>query len=449
MGDPDQSIYGWRGARIDNILNFEEDYPDATIIRLEQNYRSTKHILSAANSVIRKNLQRMEKDLWTENSDGMPVVFEESPDEYQEARAVIKKIKSLTAATDGLKYRDIAVFYRTNAQSRVFEEQLIREGMPYAIVGGTRFYDRKEIRDAIAYLMTVANPADAMSFQRVINTPSRHIGKAALDAIVAISAGRGLTLFEALKAASSEGVLQQKAKAREFINAIEIFKWAGTAPADANDSNSQHATGQVTSEKTLFSNSNTNNTKPELLSDRTLKLLENSGYMRMLQEEGTEEAFERIENLFELVSAIKDFETSNPDSGLNAFLDHVALISAIDSYEGQTDVLTLMTIHSAKGLEFKTVFIAGMEEGLFPLQGSRSSGDEDELEEERRLCYVGMTRAKESLFLHSARQRTVYGKLRYKERSRFIDEISHEHIKITGQSEVISQAKPFKRSSNE
>ncbi|MBI5344277.1 MAG: UvrD-helicase domain-containing protein [Deltaproteobacteria bacterium] len=405
VGDPDQSIYAWRGADIGNILDFERDYPDAAIFKLEQNYRSTRQILSAANSVIEKNMKRMKKNLWTENHEGSPVQFEEAEDEYREAELVIKRLRGLMAGK-AIGYGDIAIFYRTNAQSRVFEERLIREGIPYAIVGGVKFYDRKEIKDAIAYLKSIANPNDALSLLRIINTPPRRIGKATFDRIIAISRDKGITPHHALKEAFEDGTLN-KTNAREFINAASAFR------------------------KDLGGLS---------LHELTLRLMEDSGYMRMLQAEGTEEAYERIENLFEFVSAVKDFEAANQGANLQDFLDHIALISDIDLYKDKADRLTLMTLHSAKGLEFKAVFIVGMEEGLFP--HSRSAEDPEELEEERRLCYGGMTRAKEHLYLMSAGRRTVYGEERTQARSRFIDEIAPEFI-ATAEPEYDREARSF------
>ncbi|MBI5885228.1 MAG: UvrD-helicase domain-containing protein [Deltaproteobacteria bacterium] len=374
VGDPDQSIYGWRGADINNILDFEKDYPDTALLRLEENYRSTKKILAAANAVIEKNEKRLKKTLWTANEDGALLVYEETRDEYHEVRAVLARLKASLDTDGGLGYRDFAVFYRTNAQSRVFEEELIREGIPYTIVGGVRFYDRKEIRDAIAYLRCVTNPNDMISLQRVVNTPARGVGKVTFDKVRELASEAGVPLLDAFSA---------------FRSGIE--------------------TGGA-------------------LHELTLKLLEDSGYMQMWQAEATEEAAERIENIFEFVSAIKDFEAANEGATLSDFLDHVALISDVDSYNEDADHLTLMTIHSAKGLEFKGVLIAGMEEGLFP--HTRSFDDPDSLEEERRLCYVGMTRAREKLFLFSARTRSVYGETKSRTCSRFIDDIPAECLSV-------------------
>ena len=396
VGDPDQSIYAWRGADISNILDFEKDYPDATVLRLEQNYRSTRHILSAANSVIERNAKRLDKTLWTENHEGCQLVHEEARDEYDEARAVIRKLRERISKSS-LSYRDCAIFYRTNAQSRVFEELLIREGIPYAIVGGVRFYDRTEIKDALAYLRIISNPNDSISLQRIINKPARGIGKVTLDKTIAISNDLSIPLLEAFREAQDRGLLG-KTKTKAFLEAYDSFR--------------VHM-GKLS------------------LHELALQLLEDAGYMMMWQEENTQEATERVENLFEFISAIKDFEAANPGASLSDFLDQVALIADIDNYEEKSDRLTLMTLHSAKGLEFKAVFLVGMEEGLFP--HSRSAEDPSQLEEERRLCYVGMTRAREELYLFSARARSVYGESRYQARSRFIDEIDPQHILLANE----------------
>ncbi|MBI5236688.1 MAG: UvrD-helicase domain-containing protein [Deltaproteobacteria bacterium] len=397
VGDPDQSIYGWRGADINNILDFEKDYPDADVLKLEENYRSTKKILSSANSVIENNTKRLDKTLRTQNPDGDKVVFEECETEYDEGRAVLRWIKKLMSLDKGIAYSDVAIFYRTNAQSRVFEEAMMRDGIPYVIVGGTRFYDRAEIRDSLAYMRLMANPNDLLSLTRAVNTPSRGVGPVALEKVRSISIDRGVSLFEALKIASDNGVIR-KSGVGQFIAACAGF----------------------TRDAALHS-----------LSDRTLRLLEESGYMTMWQGDGSEEAMQRVENIFELISAIKEFEAARASAdgrALQEFLDHVALISDLDGIEEKIERITMMTVHSAKGLEFKAVFITGMEEGLFP--HSRSVDSVESLEEERRLCYVAMTRARKRLFLLAARSRTVWGAQGWRTRSRFLDEIPNEHIEF-------------------
>ncbi|MFQ5354251.1 MAG: ATP-dependent helicase [Thermodesulfobacteriota bacterium] len=408
VGDPDQSIYAWRGACIDNILRFQQDYPGASVFRLEQNYRCTKMILTAANSLIDRNARRLEKELWTENPEGPPVSYDEAADEREEARLVIKKIKTLREEDPGLQYGDMAVFYRTNAQSRVFEEELLREGMPYAVVGGVRFYERKEIRDAMSYLRVIVNPRDAISFTRIVNSPPRGIGKVTLERIITLAKERGLTLMEALRAADNEGLIKKKG-AKGLLDAFAAFS------ADM---------GSLS------------------LNELTLRLLEDAGYMHALTEDGSEEAFARMENIFEFVSAIKDFERAVEDATLQDFLDHVSLTSDVDSYDEEAGRVTLMTLHAAKGLEFNVVFIAGLEEGLFP--HSRSIDDPEQLEEERRLCYVGMTRAKKRLFLSGAQSRNIFGESRYQIASRFIDEIESDAIELkVAQKAAASSTTPY------
>ena len=406
VGDEDQSIYGWRGADIRNILEFEKDYPDVEIIRLEQNYRSTKNILSAANSVVEKNTKRIGKTLWTENLDGELVDYQMARDEHHEASLVYNKIEEMikrevkegVGQGERLSYKDFAIFYRTNAQSRIFEEHFIRSGLPYNIVGGLRFYERREIKDAIAYLKVVANPSDSLSLMRIVNTPPRGIGKTTVDRVAAFGAEQNIPLFDAFKLAIERGILPQH-KGHSFITLIERFK--GLA-------------GNI------------------LIHEFAKRLLEESGYIKMWEDEHTEEAEARIENLHELISAIRDFERDRKEHGLAAFLDHVALISDIDTYEDKYNRVTLMTLHSAKGLEFPAVFMVGMEEGLFPHSRSLNSENDDELEEERRLCYVGMTRAMRKLFLLGARERTIYGESRFQGQSRFIDEIDPNYLEIIG-----------------
>ncbi|VAV84627.1 ATP-dependent DNA helicase UvrD/PcrA [hydrothermal vent metagenome] len=406
VGDPDQSIYGWRGADIRNIMEFERDWADATIMRLEQNYRSTSYILSAANSVIKNNDDRYEKNLWTENPDGSPVIYKECDDERQESGAIIKAVKdAMRGAEVAEHYRDFAVFYRTNAQSRLIEEFFLREGVPYVIVGGVKFYERLEIKDALAYLRLISNPKDELSLKRIINVPPRGIGAVTLNSIANLAASEGITLIEGVGRAIEEGLLKKQAQRVFFKTIVEARK-------KLKEGVPLHEIAQ--------------------------QLIEETGYIALYEKEGSEEAFQRIENLQELISAIKDFEDNNRNASvelietegthpmLSAFLEHVSLISDLDSYKDKTNAVTLMTLHSAKGLEFPVVFITGLEEGLFP--HSRSNDNPEELEEERRLCYVGMTRAMKQLHLLSARSRTIFGERRYQVASRFIEEIDPKYL---------------------
>jgi len=387
VGDDDQSIYRWRGADIRNILDFERDYPDATIVTLEQNYRSTRTILAAASGVIRHNPHRHEKALWTTNPDGEAVRLYEAYDGHDEARAIAEEIARLR---DGLRYRDMVVLYRTNAQSRLFEEQFLRSGIPYAIVGGVRFYERREVRDLIAYLRLALNPADGASAERVINVPRRGIGDVSLERLRAYAAAHGIGLVEAL--ARPEG--------------LDLLPKAA-----------QHAAGAFAA-------------LVERLRDRAQRvraadLLElaivETGYQAMLEAEGTEEAYSRLENLRELVTVAQEFEQTTGETTLEAFLQHLALVTDLDTWQQEVDRTTLMTLHSAKGLEFPVVFLAGMEEGLFP--HARALEEEGGLEEERRLCYVGMTRAKHRLYLSYARNRTIFGTTVPGVPSRFLEEV--------------------------
>ncbi len=396
VGDPDQSIYAWRGADIRNILDFEKDYSESTILKLEQNYRSTKNILAAANSVIKNNDSRLDKNLWTDNDEGEKITYARCRDEHHEASTVVEEIKlALSSPSEPkLNYSDFAVFYRTNSQSRVFEEHLMRSSIPYALIGGFRFYERKEIRDAITYLRVLINPKDSISFQRIINTPPRGIGKATMDSLWEITKETGCGLYDAFKIGIERKIVK-KPKALELLKAMEDIK--------------KDIAGME-------------------IHEAALRLLEDVGYMGMYIDENTEEALGRIENLHELVTAIKDFEMVTESPTLGEFLDQVSLTSDTDSLEDKTNKVTLMTAHSAKGLEFDTVFMVGLEEGLFP--HSRSMDSEKEIEEERRLCYVGMTRAKRKLSILSADTRRVYGEPRYQMQSRFIDEIDLEFINI-------------------
>ncbi|HHL39309.1 MAG TPA: hypothetical protein ENJ37_02275 [Deltaproteobacteria bacterium] len=395
VGDPDQSIYAWRGADIRNILDFEKTYPDATVLRLEQNYRSTRTILQAANSVIARNRGRFEKTLWTDNDHGEPVTYEEARDEYHEAELVAAAVRELAAA--GEPYRSMAVFYRTNAQSRVLEERFMREGLPYTIVGGLKFYDRMEIRDVLAYLRVAANRSDAVSLGRIVNTPPRGVGKTTMERVRELAGRRGLTLYDAFVRAAEEGLFRKGGKVKRLLECFEDFTVA-------------HGRREAP------------------LHELALRLLEDCGYMEMWLAQRSDEAMERVENIYEFLSAARDFEAANPEAGLDDFLDHVSLISDIDTYDEEADRVTLMTVHAAKGLEFPHVFIIGLEEGLFP--HSRSMDSEEDVEEERRLFYVAMTRAERRLHLLSASSRSLFGETRYQLRSRFVDEIAPQFLEV-------------------
>ncbi len=394
VGDPDQSIYGWRGADISNILDFHRDFPDATVYKLEQNYRSTGYILKAADSLVRNNLKRMDKTLWTAREDGEKVTFRMTRNEYHEAETVAGIVTETMIREPSRRYSDFAVFYRTNAQSRVFEEYFLRHSIPYTIVGGLRFYERREIKDSLAYLRLIVNPGDSLSLKRIINTPPRGVGKATFNKVSVIASETKTSLYEAFKEACRRDLLS-RTKVPQFIRLLEDLK-------ARLDTMSPHE---------LFHT-----------------LIRDSGYLEMWEKEKTDDAESRIENLHELGSAIRNFEDAGDGRGLPEFLDQVALISDVDGYEDKHNRITMMTLHSAKGLEFPIILMVGMEEGLFP--HARSLENPDALEEERRLCYVGMTRAMERLYLFAARQRTVFGEPRFQGQSVFIDEISPEFIEI-------------------
>lgn len=396
VGDSDQSIYRWRGADITNILSFEEDYPKAKTILLEQNYRSTKIILQAANHVIENNTNRKAKKLWTENEEGQKIIHYEADNEQDEAYFVVRKIKE--AVVDGANLDDIAILYRTNAQSRVIEEMLVKANIEYTIVGGTKFYDRKEIKDILAYLRLIANPDDDLSFRRIINVPKRGIGAATIDKIAAFAEEHDLSLYQAATEVEHIGLGARAAsKIVEFVSQLD--NW-------------------VKMQEFLS------------VTDLVQEVLEKTGYMEALKNEKTIEAQSRIENLEEFQSVTTEFEKRSEDKSLVAFLTDLALIADIDQLDEeeveQKQGLVLMTLHSAKGLEFPIVFIIGMEEGIFP--HSRSLFDQEEMEEERRLAYVGITRAEKILYLTNARIRTLYGRTNSNQPSRFIDEIPDELI---------------------
>ena len=389
VGDDDQSIYRWRGADLNNILDFERDHPGCRVIKLEQNYRSTQNILDAAGDVVARNVGRKGKTLWTDNPGGEPIVVYNARDEQAEADFVAQRIRDL-AAEHGYSLDDFAVFYRTTAPSRVLEDALRRDVTPYVIVGGLRFYERKEVKDLVAYLRLVANPDDAQAFKRIVNVPARGIGAATVEKLEGLARTERASIWDACTRIADRKILGPKVlKALgELVGLIERVR----AKLDVM-------------------------AVPELI----MELLDTTGYLADLQNEGTIEAESRMENLQELVSAAREFMERSEDRSLQAFLDSVALIADIDEMSEGAGAVTLMTLHSAKGLEFPVVFITGMEEGVFP--HARALSDDDELEEERRLCYVGMTRAKRQLFLTSALSRRLYNNDNYNLPSRFLDEV--------------------------
>ncbi len=411
VGDADQSIYGWRGADIQNILDFEKDYPDAKVIKLEQNYRSTQIILDAANAVIENNTGRKPKNLWTENKSGADIIYFQAVDERDEARFVIEQLQNLQR-TENKKLGDMAILYRTNTQSRIFEEMLIKSGISYNMVGGLKFYERKEIKDIIAYLRVIFNPADSLSLLRIINVPKRGIGDASLAKIQAYAAASNVSLFEAVSnAAAIDGLSSRFVSKLDDLAGIifELMNLANEAPV-------------------------------EDLIDRVLR---DTGYLEELENERTPQAQSRIDNLHELISVAQEFAASEEENNLENFLAHVALVSDIDDTELGEDAITLMTLHSSKGLEFPVVFLVGMEEGLFP--HARTLMDETEIEEERRLCYVGITRAKEKLFLSSTKMRTIYGNTVTYPPSRFLQEIPAHLVKTIKRQERFSALENFKQ----
>lgn len=398
VGDADQSIYGWRGADMHNILNFEKDYPNATVIKLEQNYRSTKQILGAANAVIKKNINRKEKNLWTENPDGEKVKFIRCITDKTEAAFVAREIKRLVEK-ENVRYSDIAILYRTNSQSRVLEERFMQTEIPYTIVGGFKFYERKEIKDVMAYLRLILNPRDNISLQRIINVPRRGLGPVNMQRIVAYSNEIDKSIFEIIV---DDNLLSNVPNLSPKVNqALHDF-----AAMIMSFHESQ---------------------KNMKLKDLIYSVLKESRYLRSLEEAedgNKEENQSRIENLSSFVNSAEEFNELNTDATLDDFLSHVALITDIDTLEEDesNSRVSMMTIHSAKGLEFPIVFVTGMEEGLLP--HSNSSMELDKLEEERRACYVALTRAEEKLYLTASCERKTFGKTYYATNSRFIKEIS-------------------------
>lgn len=403
VGDDDQSVYGWRGADVQNILDFERDYPEAKVLKLEQNYRSTQNILQAANRIVSHNTNRKPKSLWTDKNEGEGLTVYKASNEHDESRNVTNKIRKLVDE-EGRPYSDFAILYRTNAQSRVLEEHFMKESIPYRILSGTKFYERMEIKDIIAYLRLVNNPADTFSFSRIINVPKRGIGKGTLDKILEYAQEQGMAVFDALEEVSFIQGIQAKA-----VNSLTIFYQ-------------------------LILKIRQEAQKGIPVTELTDKILEETGYRAALRAENTVEARGRLENLDEFLSVTTEYDDNIEDylneygleeaqniSILGGFLEQVSLVAEIDNYDETEDAVKLMTMHSAKGLEFPVVFGTGFEDGIFP--SNRSLLEESQLEEERRLCYVTITRAMEKLFLSYAEQRMQYGHIQSSLPSRFLKEI--------------------------
>lgn len=399
VGDDDQSIYRFRGANIHNILNFEKIFPATKVIRLEQNYRSTKNILAAASGVIKHNSMRKEKTLWTTAEAGAPISYGRYDNEYEEAQGIAADIHR--QVKDGMSYSDFAILYRTNAQSRVFEEKLIYEGIPYRIIGAVNFYARKEIKDILCYLKTINNSADDIAIKRIINIPRRGIGQTIIGRISDYAFSQEMPFYEALRRVDEiPGCTRASAKIHSFVSLIEHFR--------------MKLRGEMYS-----------------LEDMTQELLDVTGYVRELEAEDTDEANGRIENIESLMNKIVQYEEDNNGGTLNDLLEDIALVADIDTVSDDAEQVLLMTLHSAKGLEFPNVYICGMEETIFPGASAVFGDDPSELEEERRLCYVGITRAMKKLTLTSANQRMRNGEMNFNRPSRFINEIPRHLVKQT------------------
>ncbi|MCY3556183.1 MAG: UvrD-helicase domain-containing protein [Gemmatimonadetes bacterium] len=411
VGDDDQSIYAWRGADIRNILEFEKDYPEARVVRLEQNYRSTRLILKAGNEVIRNNKGRKGKELWTDNPGGEKIGLVETMDDRDEARWISRKIQEMRNGS-GRVLRDFTLLYRTNAQSRTLEDELRRAGLPYVIVGGVRFFERKEVKDVLAYLKILVNGRDAISFRRMVNTPARGIGAVSVSRVEQLAVERSMDYLEALYHASEAGISGKAHRA-----AVELGEFLLRLRSRLAEISGAEAARRV---------------------------LEKTGYLRALELEAAKnvEAETRVQNVNELMAALEEAterpEEGQPVSGLEDFLEEVALVTDIDRWDESVDCVTLMTLHNAKGLEFPIVFITGMEDGLFPI--SRAMESPTDLEEERRLCYVGITRAREQLFLTHANLRRRYGGTQTSLRSRFIDEIPDDLVSRESTSRFYSRS---------
>lgn len=399
VGDDDQSIYKFRGANIRNILGFEDEFADAKVIKLEQNYRSTQNILDTANKVISNNRGRKPKALWTENDRGEMIALYHAQNEYYEGQFIAEQIENIISS--GGKYSDAAILYRTNSQSRVLEEQLMKNAIPYRVLAGLRFYDRKEIKDIIAYLRLIHNPNDSVSLSRIVNEPKRAIGAATMEKAASIAEMQDVSVYSVLENAESYDLLSRAApKLLSFCEMINTLKKASASMK---------------------------------LGDFVQRVMLDTGYVPMLRREDTIEAKTRLENLEEFMSVVAEYEKENEEPTLAGLLEEISLVADIDAYDEDQDAVVMMTIHSAKGLEFPVVFLAGMEESLFP--SGRCESDED-MEEERRLCYVAITRAKKKLYMTNAETRTVYGKSTYNRESRFLRELPLEY------TEDLSPKKP-------
>jgi DNA helicase-2/ATP-dependent DNA helicase PcrA len=420
VGDDDQSIYRFRGADIKNILDFEKDFSNAMVIKLEQNYRSTKNILDAANQVISNNYSRKNKTLFTDNEEGDLINYRHLQNEHAEAEFIASEIIN-GIETEKKEFKDFAVLYRTNAQSRVIEERFIINNIPYKIVGGTSFYQRKEIKDILAYLKTINNSIDDIAVKRIINVPRRGIGQTTINKVENYAYNNDVNFFNALCQVSEIPNMTRSAKKVEsFTNFIRTLRVE---------------------------------MKSMTLVELTNEVIERTGYVKELEAEGTEDAFGRIDNIGELISKLTEYENNVEEPTLNGFLEEVALIADIDNYNEESNVVILMTMHSAKGLEFPWVFISGMEDGLFPSYMSISSGEMEDVEEERRLCYVGITRAKQKLYLLGTRSRMVRGMTQYNQVSRFINEINKdlfsEHTDLVEEaSSSINNKNSFRKNSH-
>lgn len=409
VGDESQSIYGFRGADISNILNFEKEFPNAKIVKLEENYRSTKTILEAANQVIKNNKSKIDKKLWTENKTGDKIVYNTLPNEYEEVEYIVDKVDEI-CRKENKTYSDFAILFRTNAQARVLEEVFMRSGTPYRLIGGIKFYARKEIKDITSYLKFIQNPNDNISLRRIINEPKRGIGNTALERLDEIATANNTSIFEVIKNSDNLVGIRSSGNIIMFREMIE----------------------ELISKK---------DTMP--VSEYIKLVLKSSGYEAMLNETLDKESELRFDNLLEFIGVAMEFEKENADNTLADFLDSIALVSDVDSLEEGAEAVTLMTMHSAKGLEFNVVFLVGMEEGLFP--SKRSIEEDESTEEERRLCYVGITRAREKLFFTNTKKRTLYGMTTYSFPSRFIEEISEDLLDEKSKTNVIRNNKGKER----